>query len=187
MRTLVCTVGLPRAGKSTWINKYRTRHGWPIVEPDAIRRAVHGAAFNKRAEPTVWSTARIMVRSLFEAGHEVVVFDSTMINKDRRDIFKYEDFEVCFKEFHTPKEVCIERAHETDQDYLVPVIERMAKNRDPIEVGALHFEDWYELHFQNDTQPDGGETLLKSQVGLPGEPGRIEGMNDSDSKAKEDA
>lgn len=39
MKTLHMMVGLPRSGKSTVANGL----GFPIVEPDAIRRAVRGS------------------------------------------------------------------------------------------------------------------------------------------------
>jgi predicted kinase len=173
MSTLICTVGLPRAGKSTWMKPLRKAHGWPVVEPDAIRRAIHGTPFNSKAEPLVWSTARIMVRSLFEAGHDVVLFDSTMVTAKRRSMFAYEDFTVCWKEFYTDVATCIERAKETGQEYLVPVIQRMSDNRDPLCDEDLLFEDWYRDTFvataPADLAADGGELILHSTLGLPSE------------------
>lgn len=144
--TLIPTVGLPRAGKSTWITKMHQRHGWPVVEVDAVRDAIHGTHYNKQAEPLVWSHVRVMLRSLFRGHHDVVMLDSTMITEERRSMFVGENFRVAFKEFTTTPETCIERAEMTDQEYLVPVINRMDANRDPIGVDALHFEDWYEIY-----------------------------------------
>ncbi len=78
---LVCTVGLPRAGKSTWAHA----QGVPVVNPDAIRLAIHGPhRFIERAEPFVWATAKLMVRSLFLAGHPAVILDATNTTRKRR-------------------------------------------------------------------------------------------------------
>lgn len=144
--TLVATVGLPRAGKSTWINGIHDEHGWPVVEVDAFRHAIHGTHYNKNAEPLVWNHVRVSIRALFGGHHDVVVLDSTMITEERRTEFEDENFNVVFKEFHTTTETCIERAEATDQEYLVPVIKRMSEVRDPLGVDDLHFEDWHELH-----------------------------------------
>jgi len=144
--TLIATVGLPRAGKTTWIEDIHERHGWPVLEVDAFRHAIHGTHFSKPAEPIVWSHVRIAVRAIFGGHHDVAILDSTMITQDRRRKFEDENFDVAFKEFHTSVEKCIARAEETDQEYLIPVIRRMDKARDPLGVDDLHFEDWYELY-----------------------------------------
>ena len=144
--TLIATVGLPRAGKTTWIEKMHDKHGWPVIEVDAFRYAIHGSHYNKQAEPMVWNHVRIATRALFGGHHDVVVLDGTMITEERRSEFSDESFQVAFKEFHTTPETCIERAEMTDQEYLVPVIKRMEKIRDPLGVDDLHFEDWYELY-----------------------------------------
>lgn len=145
-KTLIATVGLPRAGKSTWIDKIHDRHGWPVVEVDAFRHAIHGTHYNKQAEPLVWNHVRISIRALFGGHHDVVILDSTMITEERRSEFSDESFDVAFKEFHTSVDTCVERAEMTDQEYLIPVIKRMDKVRDPLGVDELHFEDWYELY-----------------------------------------
>lgn len=153
--TLVATVGLPRAGKSTWISKMVERHGWPVVEVDGFRYAIHGSHYNKQAEPLVWSHVKVAVRALFHEHHDVVILDSMMATEERRSLFSDENFQTVFKEFHTPPEVCIERAEECGQDFLVPVIKRIDKVMDPMGVDDMHFEDWYEL-MQDRYQDFGG-------------------------------
>lgn len=143
--TLVATVGLPRAGKSTWIDEMVEKHGWPVVEVDGFRYAIHGSHYNKQAEPLVWKHVRVAVRALFHDHHDVVILDSTMATEERRNMFKNENFQTVFKEFHTPSKICIERAKDCGQQYLIPVIKRVSKVRDPMGVDDMHFEDWYEL------------------------------------------
>lgn len=124
---LILTVGLPRSGKSTWARQ----QGVPVVNPDSIRLALHGQAFVASAEPFVWATAKLMVRALFLAGHSRVILDATNTTEKRRAEWDSPEWAVRFMEFHTPVEVCIQRAHDTGRPELVPVIERMAAQYEP--------------------------------------------------------
>ncbi len=128
MKELILTVGLPRSGKSTWAQTT----GFPMVNPDSIRLALHGQAFQPEAEPMVWTMARYMVRSLFLAGHDRVVLDATNVTKRRRQEWMSSEWATKFKEFNASKEVCTQRAIDNNQQCLVPVIERMAKQMEPL-------------------------------------------------------
>lgn len=119
---LILMVGLPRSGKSTWARQ----QGVPIVNPDAIRLALHGKAYEALAEPFVWAIAKIMVRALFLAGARVVVLDATNTTQARRDEWKSEAWLRYYVYIPTPVAVCIARAIAGDRRDLVPVIERMA-------------------------------------------------------------
>lgn len=127
-RVLVCTMGFPRSGKSTWAAK----QPWPIVSFDAIRLALHGQRFVEQAEPFVEATGRIMVRSLFHAGHKVVVFDGTNISKQRRMMWFEDDWTTYWKVFDVSSGTCRERAIADDRQDLLPVIERMYMQRQPL-------------------------------------------------------
>lgn len=127
MKILHMTVGLPRSGKSTWARI----SDFPIVNPDSIRLALHGQPFVASAEGVVWATAALMVRSLFLSGHDGVILDATSITKARRAQWASKDWVVKFKLFPTAKETCIDRARRTDQEYLIPIIEKMAGDFEP--------------------------------------------------------
>ena len=114
-------VGLPRAGKSTLCRTL----GHPIVETDAIRKVLRCFPFNPSREPEVWAIAHSMVASLFEAGHTDVVLDSVSHTSSSRN--EWVMYERVFHEVRTTCEVCCQRAVERDQDYLVPVIQKMAE------------------------------------------------------------
>lgn len=141
MRLLIVTVGLPRSGKSTWAKST----GFPVVNPDSIRLAIHGQRFYPPAEKLVWSTAFLMVRSLFHAGHQTIVFDATSLTKRARNEivneskhFLEDHIDIHYKYFGTSVEVCKQRALKTYPD-LVDVIEKMSKNYEPLE----YYEELY--------------------------------------------
>lgn len=121
MKTLIITIGLPRSGKSTWSRSL----GYPIVNPDSIRLALHGRAYEKLAEPFVWAIAKVMIRALFLAGHSTVVLDATNATKGRRKEWVDSEWTTFYRLFNTPKEECINRAKLTDREYLIPIIEDM--------------------------------------------------------------
>lgn len=131
MKELYMTIGLPRSGKSTWARQ----QGWPIVNPDSIRLALHGERFIAQAEPHVWAIAKTMVRALFLAGHDKVILDATGGTRVRRDEWNSIDWANWYVVFTADKEECIRRARVIDDEYIVPVIERMADQFVPLEPG----------------------------------------------------
>lgn len=127
-KVLVATVGLPRSGKTTWAKM----QAYPIVNPDAIRLALHGQRFIAEAEPYVWAIAKTMVKALFLAGHKVVVLDATNNTVKRRQEWVSKEWATYFKHIDTSAQVCIERADEEDDHDIMPVIERMASQYEPL-------------------------------------------------------
>lgn len=140
--TLIVTCGLPRAGKSTWARQQE----YPIVCPDSIRLALHGQSFYGPAETVVWAMTDTFVRALFLAGHDTVIVSETSNTRKRRDPWQRIDLgdgyhvNVRFKYFDTDKDTCIQRAKDSGTEYLIPVIERMAKNFEPLEDDEVLYE-----------------------------------------------
>lgn len=128
-RILLCTVGLPYSGKSTWAQGLPL----PIVCPDAIRWAVYGQRYWQEGEPLVWATAKVMVRALFYAGHRVVILDATNTTRKRRDEWHDEGWETRFKVLDVPALECVARAEADDDFDIIPVIRRMADAWEPLE------------------------------------------------------
>ncbi len=124
MNTLIMMVGLPRSGKSTRAKEL----GFPIVNPDSIRLALHGQPFVQSAEPLVWATAHLMVDSLFLAGHETVILDACNVTWRRRNEWKSEQYQRVYEVIETDIAVCHDRAAACGQDYLHKVIDRMARD-----------------------------------------------------------
>lgn len=133
-KQLILTVGLPRSGKTTWAREQKL----PIVNPDSIRLALHGQRFQSLAEPMVWAIALIMVRALFMSGHDSVIVDATNVSRKRRDFWKSGDWELSFVRICTSEAACIKRAMDVNDTVIVPVIERMAKEFQPVEAEEGH-------------------------------------------------
>lgn len=83
-------------------------------------------------EPMVWGVAHTMVEALFEAGHDDVTLDATNHTARRRVEWESDAYVIKYHEVPTSMSVCIERAKETKQDYLVPIIERMCQQYEPV-------------------------------------------------------
>lgn len=130
-KKLICTVGLPRAGKSTWA----IRTNSPVVNPDSIRVSLHGQSFAPGSERFVWAIAHAMVEALFLAGHTTVILDATNVSEKRRSEWKHvyclDDMVTTeLKIFDTSPKECVMRATAGGRLDLIPVIERMAKEWD---------------------------------------------------------
>lgn len=128
-KILVCTVGLPQSGKSTWAKS----QSWPTVNPDSIRLAIHGQRFIAEAEPFVWAVAKTMVRALFLAGHRVVILDATNTTKKRRLEWFDDAWTTYFKVFQTTSGDCKMRAQKNDRADLFPIIDRMLDHWEPLD------------------------------------------------------
>jgi len=129
MKKLILTIGLPRSGKSTWA----MRSGFPVVNPDSIRLALHGQAFIAEAENFVWASAYLMAKALLIAGHDTVVIDATNTTAVRRQdwVRRFDKLaRIDYIYFPTTEEECIARAKEDGREDLIQVIQRMSKNLD---------------------------------------------------------
>jgi len=77
MNKLILTVGFPRSGKTTWA----LQQGHPVVNRDAIRKALHDHDYIQSAEDMVSAIEIYMVKALFLAGHTTVIVDSTHLER----------------------------------------------------------------------------------------------------------
>lgn len=134
-KDLILTVGLPQSGKTT----FAVSLGCPIVCPDAIRYGLHGNRFIAVAEPYVWAIAHTMVNALFLAGHDRVILDACNNTKKRRDEWASSNYTTYFYPIDTPKEVCIDRAKQLNDEVIIPIIEKMAAEYEPL---SLDETEW---------------------------------------------
>lgn len=130
MKKLILTVGLPRSGKSTWAKQ----QGYPIINRDAIRLALHGHPYIPEAEHMVTAIETYMVISLFLAGNEIVIVDATNITAKRRKKWLGVNWNLTMEIFPVPKDICIQRAWTSGREDLIPIIERMDNECDIPEI-----------------------------------------------------
>jgi predicted kinase len=132
MATLIAMHGLPRSGKSTISRELSREFSAPIVSRDSIRKALHGQPYINQAEDFTRAIYKVMIRALFDVGHEYVIADETHYSRAARDFVRDPTWETFWVPVPTTPEVCIERAIATDQLWLPPVIEEMARRHEPL-------------------------------------------------------
>ena len=133
-KTLIMMVGLPRSGKTTKAKALAREHRAPIVSPDNIRLALHGHPFIASAEPFVWATAKLMVRSLFY-DYDTVILDACNNTRERRDEWRNRKvgsgWVRRYEVLTTDVETC--RSRVDGDEALADVIERMAAASESVE------------------------------------------------------
>lgn len=130
--------GTPRSGKSTFANNWVNEPvGAPrvIVSGDDIRQALTGREYAKNAEAAVFSLMDTITLALLIRGFDVLV-DETSTSPDtlKRYLRLHPDPVMIMMD--TPIDICIERARQHNQEYLVPVIERCGARLTEL------FRDW---------------------------------------------
>ena len=83
MATLIFGIGIPGSGKTTILKKIAEENSFTYISPDSIRLAKLGSEIDHSTDKEIWRIARTRAASALEAG-QIVVFDSTFSNKDRR-------------------------------------------------------------------------------------------------------
>lgn len=78
---LIIMCGLPRAGKSSWIQK--NKKNCIVVSPDEIRKEIFGHQFHSEANKFVFSIAEAMAILLLKQGKSVII-DATNITENAR-------------------------------------------------------------------------------------------------------
>ena len=111
---MVVFVGLPRSGKSTFIDRHFFHY--QILCPDDVRRGL-GVRHDRRLEPYVWSVVEAQGRAVLERGRSLVVDATNTTEAARRrwiDLAREYDCPLRLIWVDTPLEVCLERAGESD-------------------------------------------------------------------------
>ena len=133
MKKMYVMVALPRAGKSTYINNHF--QGVIRVSADQLRLLIHGKRFWDQGEAKVWWVRDIMIKALMEQGLDIVI-DQTNTTRPRRkyllELAARYGYQALAIVITTDKELCKERAVSTNQEDLIPVIEKMAENYEKV-------------------------------------------------------
>jgi predicted kinase len=132
--TVYIMVGLPRSGKSTYAKRHKGLCA--IVSADQLRYLVYGQRFWGPGEDLMWAIRKIILKMLMEQGIDIVI-DETNTTVSRRkpivDLAREYGYFVEAVIINTAERVCIERAKSEGDDNLIPIIERMAGQFEPVQ------------------------------------------------------
>lgn len=128
---LFFTIGAARSGKDFYLKKWlREREGNEIripVHADSIRLSM-GHRYNDYVEGLVHAIKNLTIRSYLEMDDVWVVVNGTHTNEcSIKEILSIRNDAIPIV-LNTPIEKCLQRAHNTNQEDLVPVIKRMFDN-----------------------------------------------------------
>jgi len=144
-KILICSMGIPRSGKTIWVKEIHEKYGIPVVCPDDIRLALHGKVFDVSKEKIVWEITRTMVKCLFMQGYIRVLFDATNYHRGARKTpkkwAKEIGCDIVFYDIKTPKDVCIQRCKDGDRKDLIPIVERMFCGYHPLDEDETAFTE----------------------------------------------
>jgi len=120
---LYYTVGLPRAGKTSLINKWKSEASNRVVVCfDNIRLAMYEREHFQQMEPFLWEFATTMGKTLMFSGYDVMM-DDTHTSKWKRDYYKNLKGHGIY--INTPIEICINRVPAGHVEFIAAV-ERMS-------------------------------------------------------------
>jgi predicted kinase len=123
---IVVLVGLPGAGKSTWLE----RQGITGISSDWIRQVLADDASDQSLHQRVFLTMRYLLRHRLAGGRAVSYVDATHLTPDERrpyiDIARWFDCEIEAVYFDVPLEVCLQRNLRRRRVVPADAMERMA-------------------------------------------------------------
>jgi len=128
MPNLFFTLGLPRGGKTTLRNYFKNK--CVIVSADDLRYIIYGERYNQNRENEVWEHRKYLLNYLMSQGKDIFI-DETNTTKKRRESLimmakEYNYIITCFY-INTSESVCIKRAEVENDQYIIPIIKRMAE------------------------------------------------------------
>ena len=132
--TLILTIGLPGSGKSTYARERAQADpiNVRISERDLVREQLTGSRRDHSQETRVTAVQRLQVGDWLTAGHVVIVADTNLRWKYRKQWVKLAEtlnVPVEFVHMDTPIEVCIERDAQRPDPVGEEVIRKMEESR----------------------------------------------------------
>lgn len=131
---LTVLIGMPRSGKSVYASKWeleedRDNHlARVVLSQDKLRLALHGMRYVQSAEPVVHGIYSTMVRTLLMNPRLHILLDDTHTTVSAIRAVLNIDADAEFIYIHCDSEIAKQRAVNTKQSDLVPVIDRMYEN-----------------------------------------------------------
>jgi predicted kinase len=132
-KVIVVMVGLPRSGKSTWVKE--NQMGRAVVSADDLRYIVYNERFNAEKEDEMWKVRGAALQMLMNYGVNIIIDETNTTKKRRSPIIgmaKIKGYKVVACVVTTSKEICLDRAKALNDDAIIPTIERMAAQYEPV-------------------------------------------------------
>jgi predicted kinase len=142
---LYFTIGAARSGKSTyakrWVQGLEDIEGWdgfPRVRwnQDCMRLNVHGQRYAKEAEPFIHTMKSYAVKTLLDGGHDVIVDGTNTTEASIRQLLDI-DLDARYILIDTKLHVCLQRALDTGQGDLIPVIRRHCRQIEVLQLEGI--------------------------------------------------
>jgi predicted kinase len=128
-KKMVVLVGLPRAGKSTYAQKFKENEEeeYFVVCLDEVRKMVYNQEYNQAIDYVAIKTHHHIIEFLLKAGANIII-DGTntrqYVRKEMISLARKYGYKVYAHWVPTPVEICKERAIQTGKPELVDVIDR---------------------------------------------------------------
>lgn len=111
-------MGLPRAGKSTWIKANKDKG--IVVSNDGVRESILHSGYSKSTNPAIWMITDGCARIVLSQGKNVIidgVNGSRFVRKCFTDMARECKAEIEYVWITTPLEMCLER---NDSEHKLP-------------------------------------------------------------------
>jgi predicted kinase len=124
----ILMVGLPRSGKSTWIQEHSQNA--IVVSNDWIREEILGTHYSKNANAIIWTIADAALRIILGQGKDAI-YDGVNLTKETRkfyiDLARQYGAKIKIVLVITPLEICMER-NKSGNKLPNDVLEKMASS-----------------------------------------------------------
>lgn len=155
--TLTIMCGIPRSGKSTWVENNKTDQDI-IVSPDIFRKEIFGHQFHKAAELFIWAMTDTFVLVLAQQKKPIIIDAVNMSSYVRNkyiELVKPYNYYTKLIWMNTELEECVKR-NKKAKDKKVPEddIESMSMAFRPVEEEYDNFDEIIEIK-------DGKEIKIK--------------------------
>lgn len=124
-KNLVMMVGLPRSGKTTFIEKVLNDDKYIVLSSDKLRLSLYNERFNKEFEKEMWEIFHQMFKYFISTERSIII-DSTNLDYNVRkfyiDIAKQNSYDTYIININTSIETCKYRCTDGNKD-LIDVIE----------------------------------------------------------------
>ncbi len=139
MAKLIMGVGIPGAGKTSFLKPFAEKNAYTYICPDDIRAEISGNTLSQTVNKEAWAEAHRRVTEAFSKG-ENVVFDATFAKDfERKDFIEFARREGAKKVqgvfMATPLSVALRRNDMRDRsvpEYAIERMHRQLKDSTPI-------------------------------------------------------